>query len=87
MINAGKGVMMKASIEQQALIQQMDLMDDVFFQKVAEDGEVCEEILQVILQKLALKVVEAQTQRYLCNCGRISRNPRSDLPGWGWRTD
>ena len=42
--------MMKASIEQQALIQQMDLMDDVFFQKVAEDGEVCEEILQVILQ-------------------------------------
>ena len=79
--------MMKASIEQQALIQQMDLMDDVFFQKVAEDGEVCEEILQVILQKLALKVVEAQTQRYLCNCGRIARNPRSDLPGWGWRTD
>lgn len=55
---------MQTSREQQELIQQMNLMDDVFFQKVAEDKAVCEEILQIILQKPDLKVIEAQTQRY-----------------------
>lgn len=50
----------------------MNLMDDVFFQKVAEDKAVCEEILQIILQKPDLKVIEAQTQRYLRNVGAHS---------------
>ena len=50
----------------------MNLMDDVFFQKVAEDEAVCEEILRIILQKPDLKVIEAQTQRYLRNVGAHS---------------
>ena len=50
----------------------MNLMDDVFFQKVAEDKAVCEEILRIILQKPDLKVIEAQTQRYLRNVGAHS---------------
>jgi len=47
-------------------------MDDVFFQKIAEDQEVCEEILRVILQKPNLKVVDTQTQRFLRNIGAHS---------------
>ena len=42
---------MQTSTERLALIQQMDLMDDVFFQKVVEDKTVCEEILRVLLQE------------------------------------
>lgn len=53
--------------EQQTLISQLNIMDDVFFQKIAEDKAVCEEMLQIILQKPNLKVVEAQTQRFLRN--------------------
>ena len=33
--------MMMTNKEQQELIQQMDLMDDVSFQKVTEDTEIC----------------------------------------------
>lgn len=63
---------MQTSREQQEFIQSLNIIDNVFFQKIAEDGEVCEEILQVILQKPGLKVVEAQTQRFLRNIGAHS---------------
>ncbi|MCI9390743.1 MAG: Rpn family recombination-promoting nuclease/putative transposase [Lachnospiraceae bacterium] len=63
---------MQTSTERLALIQQMDLMDDVFFQKVVEDKTVCEEILRVLLQAPDLKVIEAQTQRFLRNIGAHS---------------
>lgn len=63
---------MQTSTERLALIQQMDLMDDVFFQKVVEDKTVCEEILRVLLQEPDLKVIEAQTQRFLRNIGAHS---------------
>lgn len=63
---------MQTGTELQESIRQMNLMDDVFFQKVAEDVEVCEEILQVLLQKPGLKVVGAQTQRFLRNIGAHS---------------
>ncbi len=63
---------MRTSNEQRALIQQMNIMDDVFFQKIAEDEEVCEEILQILLQKPELRVIESQTQRFLRNIGAHS---------------
>lgn len=63
---------MQTEIEQQALIQQLNVIDDLFFQKVAEDKAVCEEILRIILQKPKLKVIEAQTQRFLRNIGAHS---------------
>lgn len=63
---------MRTSDEQRALVQQMDLMDDVFFQKVTEDEAVCEEILRILLQKPDLRVIEAQTQRFLRNIGAHS---------------
>lgn len=63
---------MQTNIGQQALIQQLNVIDDVFFHKIAEDKAVCEEILRIILQKPMLKVVDAQTQRFLRNIGAHS---------------
>lgn len=63
---------MQTDRERQEFIQNLNIMDDVFFQKIAEDEAVCEEILRVILQKPNLKVVEAQTQRFLRNIGTHS---------------
>ena len=45
----------------------MNVIDDQFFQKIAEDKEVCEELLQILLDKPDLEIVEAYTQRKLPN--------------------
>ncbi len=63
---------MQTSTEQQAIIKQLNVIDDVFFHKIAEDKDVCEEILRIILQKPHLKVIDAQTQRFLRNIGAHS---------------
>ena len=63
---------MQTSIEQQELIKQLNVIDDVLFHKIAEDKAVCEEILQIILQKPKLKVIDAQAQRFLRNIGAHS---------------
>lgn len=72
LLDPERSVMMDTSKEQRALIQRLNLMDDVFFQKVAEDDAVCEEIVRVLLQKPDLKVVETHTQRFLRNIGAHS---------------
>lgn len=58
--------------EQRAFVSKLNVIDDVFFQKMAEDKEVCEEILRIILEKPDLVVVESQTQRFLRNVGSHS---------------
>ena len=58
---------MKTLAEQKALVSQLNLMDDLFFHKVAEDSKACEEILRIILKKPDLKVNDCQPQRYLRN--------------------
>ena len=58
--------------EQRAFVSKLNVIDDVFFQKMAEDKEVCEEILRIILEKPDLIVVETQTQRFLRNTGSHS---------------
>lgn len=58
---------MNISEEQYALVARMNVMDDPLFQKIAEDPEVCEEILRILLHKPQLKIVANQTQRYLRN--------------------
>ncbi len=58
---------MKISTEQQVLIDRLNLMDDPFFHKVAEDSAVCEEILRILLQKPHLKLIEHNTQLFLRN--------------------
>lgn len=63
---------MQTSTEQQALIKHLNVIDDVFFHKIAEDRAVCEEILRILLQKPKLKVIDAQTQRFLRNIGAHS---------------
>ncbi|EOS38434.1 hypothetical protein C808_02635 [Lachnospiraceae bacterium M18-1] len=37
--------------EQKAFVEKLNVIDDVFFQKMAEDQEVAEEILRIILEK------------------------------------
>ena len=58
---------MKTFEQQKALVQRMNVIDDQFFQKIAEDKEVCEELLQILLDKPDLQIIEAQTQRKLPN--------------------
>lgn len=58
--------------EQRAFVSKLNVIDDVFFQKMAEDKEVCEEILRIILEKPDLVVIESQTQRFLRNVGSHS---------------
>ena len=63
---------MKTPAEQTALIQSLNVIDDTFFHKIAEDHEVCEEILRIILEMPHLKVVQCQVQRSLRNNGAHS---------------
>ena len=63
---------MKTPAEQTALIQSLNVIDDTFFHKIAEDHEVCEEILRIILEMPHLKVVQCQVQRFLRNNGAHS---------------
>ena len=63
---------MKTLVEQMALIQSLNVIDDIFFHKIAEDPEVCEEILRIILEKPKLKVIQCQVQRFLRNNGAHS---------------
>lgn len=63
---------MKTPAEQAALIQSLNVVDDIFFHKIAEDPEVCEEILRILLEMPQLKVVQCQVQRFLRNNGAHS---------------
>ena len=58
---------MKTFEQQKALVRRMNIIDDQFFQKIAEDKEVCEELLQILLDKPDLQIIEVQTQRKLPN--------------------
>ena len=58
--------------EQKAYVSKFNVIDDMFFQKMAEDMEVAEEILRIILKKPKLKVIENQVQRFLRNTGAHS---------------
>lgn len=56
----------------QRIIARLNVMDDIFFHKIAEDLPVCEEILRIILDKPDLQLIEAQPQRFLRNFGARS---------------
>lgn len=58
--------------EQKAFVSKLNVIDDVFFQKMAEDREVAEEILRIILEKPKLKVIDSKVQRFLRNIGAHS---------------
>ncbi len=47
---------------QKAIVQRMNLMDDIFFQKVIEDRGACEEIIQTILSDEYLQIIQAEPQ-------------------------
>lgn len=59
------------------LVQEMNLMDDDFFQKVIEDKDACEELIQTILQDEELRIVRSEPQKFLRNCE--SRSVQLDL--------
>lgn len=63
----GMETIMQRYEEQRELVSKLNVIDDVLFHKVVEDKEVCEEILQIILNKPDLVVVESQPQRFLRN--------------------
>ena len=47
-------------------ISRLNIMDDVFFHKIAEDPEASEEIIGTIIEK-EIKIIESQAQKYLRN--------------------
>ena len=53
--------------EQKASIARLNLMDNGFFQKVMQDTESCEEMLQILLQMPNLKVLTNQIERNIPN--------------------
>lgn len=63
---------MKTYEEQKSFVAKLNVIDDVFFHKMAEDKEVCEEILRILLSKPNLKVISSHAQRYLRNIGARS---------------
>lgn len=48
-------------------IDELRPIDDVFFEKLVNEPEFCEEVLQVIFSKKDLKVISADTQMCLRN--------------------
>ena len=58
---------MQSYEEQKARIARLNLMDDQFFQKVAENLECCEEILRIILEMPNLHVISNQIERSIPN--------------------
>lgn len=54
------------------LVQEMNLMDDDFFQKVVENKDACEELVQTLLQDEELRIVKTEPQKFLRNCGKRS---------------
>lgn len=48
-------------------ISTLNVMDDLLFHKIAEDAGACEEIIQTILQKDDIKIIENHAQKYLRN--------------------
>ncbi|MBR6755680.1 MAG: PD-(D/E)XK nuclease family transposase [Peptococcaceae bacterium] len=58
---------METFAEQKEFVAKLNLIEDEFFSKVAEDLEACEEIIRIILQKPDLKLIDNQPQRVLRN--------------------
>lgn len=58
---------MKNDKDKLARIQKFRPIDDTFFEVLAQDPRVCEEILRTILEDSKLKVVVVQTQRNIKN--------------------
>lgn len=54
------------------ICQELNIIDDVFFQKIMEDKNVAEEIIQTIMQDKSITIVENETQKYLRNAGTRS---------------
>ena len=67
-----EGFFMQTYEEQKAFVSKLNVIDDVFFQKTAEDNEVAEEMLRIILKKPKLKVIDSKVQRFLRNTGAHS---------------
>lgn len=51
----------------QEIVDQLTGIDDIFFFKLAENKGFCEELLQVVLENKALKIVEHKPQAVLVN--------------------
>ena len=54
------------------LVKQLNVMDDTMFHKVAEDPEVCEEMLRVFLEDEELVILDSTPQKFLRNAANRS---------------
>ena len=63
-ISAGTNQTQKTSRQ---LVSELNVIDDIFFHKMVEDSEVCQEILRIILEDDGLEVIEHHPQDSLKN--------------------
>lgn len=57
---------------QRQIVEKLNIIDDTFFHKLVEDPEVCEEMIQTILEDESIRVIQNIPQRYLRNTGAKS---------------
>lgn len=60
-------IQMRDTEEKLKLIGKLNIMDDIFFHKVAEDVGACEEIICTILNDPDIRIMEVRTQDFLRN--------------------
>ena len=63
---------MKTYEERHAFVAKFNIIDDEFFYKMAQDPEVCEEMLHIFLSKPDISVIKAETQKFIRNIGNRS---------------
>lgn len=63
--------------ELQAIVKRLNIIDDVFFYKMAQDLPTCEEMVQIFLSKPDIKIIKAETEKFIRNIG--SKSVRFDL--------
>ncbi len=56
-----------ANREIREIINEMTAMDDTFFHKLAESRAFCEELIQTVLSKKSIRLIEATPQKSLRN--------------------
>ena len=63
---------MKTYEERHAFVAKFNIIDDEFFYQMAQDPEVCEEMLHIFLSRPDINVIKAETQKFIRNIGNKS---------------
>lgn len=63
---------MKTYEEMHAFVAKFNIIDNEFFYQMAQDPKVCEEMIRIFLSKPDIKVIKAETEKFIRNIGNRS---------------